>query len=553
MRLRLFFLFFLFAFYTLSGQSIRINAPKSVQVGEAFQIAVEVDGADLDQLQLPDFTGFDVVGGPMRSSSVSIINGQMSKTASLGYELMAIKAGTFTIGSASVMINGKKLSSKPVTITVGGRSQSDPAVANADVFVRMEVSPKQDAYYVGQQIVVKYVVYYNQNIQFDEYLEEPAFEHFFVQAVDMKDNERSTLQINGKVYSKAVMTVIALFPQKEGRWNVGKLKCKFSIEDGVSGSGFFATRTYKPLVLESNELEIFVKQLPANAPASFSGAVGDYSFSAAADKQSLATNESLKLNIEIEGNGDHKLIQGPKLSLGKDLEVYDPNKIDEQIDYDKEYQYHKSVFQYFVVASKDGTYSIAPEFSYFDPVEGKYVTLTSDSIRFDVVNAQNSFQSAEQDRSKTPTPGLPSWAYGLMGAGLFGLIGVLIYFLWSRITQAAQRQADGQSSKNNKQTMPKSRGNKVHDSEIPGVSANNFYKKINDFIHHSTMTKLKDQGIPNTTPGIVGAIESQKGDELGRLARSILIKCEEKMFFDNGNVEEREEIIKNTKDLLERL
>lgn len=553
MRLRLFFLFFLFAFYTLSGQSIRINAPKSVQVGEAFQIAVEVDGADLDQLQLPDFTGFDVVGGPMRSSSVSIINGQMSKTASLGYELMAIKAGTFTIGSASVMINGKKLSSKPVTITVGGRSQSDPAVANADVFVRMEVSPKQDAYYVGQQIVVKYVVYYNQNIQFDEYLEEPAFEHFFVQAVDMKDNERSTLQINGKVYSKAVMTVIALFPQKEGRWNVGKLKCKFSIEDGVSGSGFFATRTYKPLVLESNELEIFVKQLPANAPASFSGAVGDYSFSAAADKQSLATNESLKLNIEIEGNGDHKLIQGPKLSLGKDLEVYDPNKIDEQIDYDQEYIYHKSVFQYFVVASNSGSYRIAPEFSYFDPVNGKYVSLTADTIQFDVVSAKSTFQNEDQSSQATSAKGLPSWAYGLMGAGLFGLLGGLIYFIWSRISQKDHLKSDDQSNKKDQRRISKSRTNKVPGLEIPEVNTHDFYKKVNDFIHKASMTKLKDQGIPNTTPGIVGAIQFHKGEEISRIARSILIKCEEKMFFDNGNMEEREEIIKNTKDLLDHL
>ncbi|MCB0649131.1 MAG: protein BatD [Saprospiraceae bacterium] len=553
MRLRLFFLFFLFAFYTLSGQSIRINAPKSVQVGEAFQIAVEVDGADLDQLQLPDFTGFEVVGGPMRSSSVSIINGQMSKTSSLGYELMATKAGNFTIGSASVMIKGQKLTSKPITITVGGQSMSDPAVANADVFIRLEVSPKQNAYYVGQQIMVKYVVYYNQNIQFDDYLEEPAFEHFFVQPVDMKDNERSTVQINGKVFSKAVMSAKALFPQKEGAWNVGKLKGKFSIEDGVSGSGFFATRRYKPLVLESNELEIVVKQLPANPPASFSGAVGDYSFSAAADKQSLATNESLKLNIEIEGNGDHKLIQGPKLSLGKDLEVYDPNKIDEQIDYDQEYQYHKSVFQYFIVASNAGSYSIAPEFSYFDPVDGQYVTLTADSLRFDVVNARNTFQGADQDTPETPTQGLPSWAYGLMGAGLFGLIGGLIYLLWSRISQKAQHQPADLSRKNDKRIMPKSRPNKVPDTEIPDVSANNFYKKINDFIHNAIMTKLNDRDIPNTTPGIVDAIQQQKGEELGRQARFILIKCEEKRFFDNGNLEEREEIIKNTKDLLERL
>ncbi|HMS67365.1 MAG TPA: BatD family protein, partial [Saprospiraceae bacterium] len=103
-------LFFLLVFSSvLAGQKIIVKCPQEVAVGESFTINFIVEGADLDGLVLPNLDAFQVVGGPMRSSQISIVNGNTTQIASLGYQLLATKKGSFTIGSASVNAKGKKV------------------------------------------------------------------------------------------------------------------------------------------------------------------------------------------------------------------------------------------------------------------------------------------------------------------------------------------------------------------------------------------------------------------------------------------------------------
>lgn len=549
MRILVCFLVFMGFNLTLWAQSISLQTPKSVQVGEAFQLNIVVDGADLDQLELPDMKGFDIVGGPMRSSSVSIINGQVSKTASLSYELLAKSKGTFKLGPVSMKINGAMVQSNIASIEVGGEASIDPSVAGSDVFMRIETYPKQDAYYVGQQIMVKYVVYYNQSIQFNNFLSEPNFNHFFVQPIDLNNNERSSMQINGKNYSKAVISAMAIFPQKAGNWELGKLSCKFGVEDGMSGSGFFATRSYKPLVLNSNDLNLQIRQLPEGAPASFSGAVGQYSFRASADRQSIALNESLKLNLEIEGNGDHKLIQGPKLFLGSDLEVYEPNKLDEQTDYNQEYVFHKTGFQYFVVPQKQGDFRISPEFAYFDPVQEKYMTLHADSLSFQVVAASNTPLTQENTPQESTKTGWPSWVYGLMGAAGFGILGFLGFFFFGK-TKDAQTKKEYRSS-----FAPKKAKAKKGLNEFPEISTDdpNFYRTLTNTIFKTVCQLYTKTAIQQTTPGMVEAVLENAGPAKSSELKEILLLCEEKVFYDNGHVEDRAALYSRTQEFFNSL
>lgn len=529
------------------SQSIRIIAPSSVQLGEAFQVSVEVEGADLDNLKLPDFNGFEIVGGPMRSSSVSIINGQMSKKASLSYELLATKKGKFPLKPASIVSNGKTITSNAITIEVGGQAKVDKAFAGTDVFIKIETSPSQTQYYVGQQIMVKYVVYYNQSIQFNNFVSEPGFEHFFVQKIELTDNERSTIQLNGKVYSKAVISAQAIFPQKEGKWEVGKLVSKFGVEDGVSDSGFFASTRYKPLVLESNNLVFDIKRLPEGAPASFSGAVGDYKFKAEADKKTIALNETLKLNISIEGNGDHKLIQGPKLSLGTDLEIYDANKVDEQIDYDGQFQFHRTIFQYNVVPTKSAEFNISPEFTYFDPIKGQYLTVNSDSIQFTVTPAVGVLDRNDDaaNNEVVVKQSLPSWAYGLMGAATFGLLGFVAFIIIGKFKKS--NLDHGVLNKHSKHKLENTK------TSIPEVSRQDFYKQLPLYLHTIIAELNKSHQVPMTTMGMVEAVNTLKGQELGIKTKAILVKCEEKSFYDNGSLDDRKELLDQSLALITAL
>ena len=89
--------------YSLEAQSdvsFRTICKKQVSVGEQFQVSYELNGDGKD-FKTPNFTNFEIIGGPFTStsSSVQIINGSVSRTntQTFSFHLRAIKEGVFTI------------------------------------------------------------------------------------------------------------------------------------------------------------------------------------------------------------------------------------------------------------------------------------------------------------------------------------------------------------------------------------------------------------------------------------------------------------------------
>ena len=159
--------------------SIKVLSKQQVVVGERFRVAFEVN-ADGKDFKAPSFNGFTVVGGPSTStsSSVQIVNGSMTRSVSntYTYVLMADSEGEFTVGSASIKVDGKQVESEPFLIKVlagepssstasqGGSSQgqsqqntNDPQVSGQDLFVK--VIPSKKSAYVGEPVVVAYKLY----------------------------------------------------------------------------------------------------------------------------------------------------------------------------------------------------------------------------------------------------------------------------------------------------------------------------------------------------------------------------------------------------------
>ena len=79
---------------------------------------------DGDNFNPPSFDGFRVVGGPNQSVSNSWINGVRSFTKTYSYFLTPIKKGKFTIGQASIEIDGDIYKTLPVQIQVSEAVQS---------------------------------------------------------------------------------------------------------------------------------------------------------------------------------------------------------------------------------------------------------------------------------------------------------------------------------------------------------------------------------------------------------------------------------------------
>ena len=90
----------------------------SVLLGNRIEVTFLLENGDGDSFQPPAFEDFDVVEGPSTYSSVSIVNGKVSKSFSYKYTILPGKVGEFYIEPAGIVVEGSVLETEPLSIIV---------------------------------------------------------------------------------------------------------------------------------------------------------------------------------------------------------------------------------------------------------------------------------------------------------------------------------------------------------------------------------------------------------------------------------------------------
>ncbi|TVR76823.1 MAG: hypothetical protein EA409_12845 [Saprospirales bacterium] len=89
----------------------------TVLMGNYFEVKFTVENAR-PSFSPPDFTDFEIVGGPNQSSSFSMVNGRVSQSATYTYFLQPREEGIFYVQAAAIEVDGKYLETPPVEIFV---------------------------------------------------------------------------------------------------------------------------------------------------------------------------------------------------------------------------------------------------------------------------------------------------------------------------------------------------------------------------------------------------------------------------------------------------
>ena len=386
--------------------SINVLTKRQVSVGEQFKIAFEVN-AEGRSFSAPAFDGFTLVGGPFNSTSsnVQIVNGNMTRSVSntYSYVLRAEREGEFTIGSASIVVDGNVVKSEPCKITVtegasdsgaaqgGGSGQvrqstNDPQVSGQDLFLK--VIPAKRSAYVGEPVVLTYKLYTRVPVSQISVSKMPSYGGFWMK--ECGDNNGNTLRqssevINGIEYTTAEVKKVVVIPQKAGKLTIEPmaLECIAQIVtqrapqysndpfDAFFNDPFFS-RSYSNVQknIETATVTMDVKALPEDGkPASFAGAVGNYNFSATIDRNEAVTNEALTVTVTVSGSGNLELLNLPAPVFPPDFEVYDP-KVTSSVDANSQGMNGTRKAEYLVIPRRPGDFTIPMvEFSYFNPAK----------------------------------------------------------------------------------------------------------------------------------------------------------------------------------------
>ena len=385
---------------------IQVQTHNVVAADEQFNVTFVIEGENNPS----GFTwapgdDFSVLWGPQqgRSTSVQIVNGKTTKSVQTTYTyvLKPVKVGNFTLPSASAKVKGNDIQSKPVAIEVvasgsGSRPQSSGQsqqtqrsqagqVSDDDIFINVALNRTNVV--VGEPITATVKLYQRVNIAGFESAEFPTFNGFWSQETEAPTNIEFTRETyDGQIYNSAVLRKYILIPQQQGNItiNPAELVCLVQMRVSSPGTsifdGFFDDyRTVRKKVV-SKPVTVNVSPLPAGAPASFGGGVGEFAISARLSKDVLKTHEAASVIVTLSGNGNVSLLEAPKVNFPPDMEVYD-TKVSENVS--KGGTSGSKIYEFPFIPRSHGDFEIEPiRYSYYDVNAKKYVVLETKPIGF---------------------------------------------------------------------------------------------------------------------------------------------------------------------------
>ncbi len=492
-----------------------------------FQIQFELQNANGGDYQPPSFQNFKVVGGPSVGSSTMIVNGVVSRSQSWSYTLLAPKSGTFTIGPATVVAGRKKLSTNTITIEVVATKDvpnyGSPKDAREPVILRAEVDAKQ--YYPGQQIILTYRLLFRENVQTVSTLDEDDYADFFIQNFSDFSHEATIETINGQPYTSRIIKAMALFAHQSGSYTIDPMIMSVGINAPFPGNqGFFSMRRIQDVQVASEPLTINILPLPSGAPASFSGAVGQYQMKVVPGKTSITTDEAFSFQVEITGNGDARRWDVPAPVASGDFDTYEPKILEDKVfDAGAEVSHIRSI-AYQMIPLAPGDYTVFVPLSYFDPNTKKYLAIRSDTMTIHVTQgtgvrpdslayADTSSLSLQlmparsiwlKDKFWASIPHLLLFGMWLSGAGL-GLIQVIRRRRDSLIPEQEKvRSAAGRHAQHQLDTLQQ---------ELPGTPGHIFFGKATEIYYRFLMDRFSIPSSELDEAGVSAALNAQVADK----------------------------------------
>ena len=395
---------FLFVFHpSLYGQSfVASSNAEEVLEGYDFQVTFKLSGAKGTAFQPPSFQDFTVVGGPSTSSSVSIVNGRTSQSMSYSYALMPKSSGSFRIGPASINVGGNTLRTQQLEINVLKASKNS-SISNQSPEVFMEIELSDSVAYVGQQIILKYVIYTSIDVRSYNFINESEYNGFYVEDLQNYREQARKVVKNGKQYLRQTLKAVALFPQQTGKAEIGSSLVNLGIAVKSERPSFFFSTSMKSKRLTTPATEIIVLSTPNNAPNSFSGAIGSYKMTASIDRNSVTQDGAITLKMNIEGDGDSRFVGPPKQSF-RGFEIYEPNLLSESNRMSGGKIRSIKSYEYLLVPESAGSQAITPEFSFYNVDSARYITVYGPRFQVRVVpgNRQNAISTEDLNNKMIP-------------------------------------------------------------------------------------------------------------------------------------------------------
>ncbi len=354
-----------------------VVSSSTVATFEQFRFEIITNNAQCE-VNAPKFVGFEVVSGPISSTSkrVNIVNNVRTQISEYiwTYTLRAKKEGTYTIPGVKMTCGSESYESDPIEIVVSkNKAAADP---DKDFFMRL--TSNKSKVYEGEPFIATLKYYAKVKPESFETLELGDAVGIYRQDIDP---DRTTYQttmerINGVAYYTVVLREEICYAQRSGQVSLEPYYASLVFQQD------FFNRYRKETF--SNTLTVEVEKIPGVDADKFSGLVGSFEMSSDISKSEVKTGDAIDLKITISGKGNFQNLGALELLIPDEFETFDPT-IDDKTKVTSSGITGSIDYNFVLIPKHHGKYKI-PKYTlnYFDIESKQMRTLSTEDFNISV-------------------------------------------------------------------------------------------------------------------------------------------------------------------------
>src|SRR6184192_809247 len=312
-------------------------------VGETVHLEIRVAGArgaDAPENIMVDGLEIRRTGTSQR---IEMNNLNLTSSVIYDYTVMPLRAGRFTIPPQTIRVGNNSLRTPALTLNVadapgrssGARPGRDAAAASASSLVFAELIVPSKTAFVGEIVPVQIRMGFDPRVR-PRLIEPPEITGQGFTAQKLQEGGQNSETINGRPYEVAIYKT-AIAAARAGKFEVGPVKAKaqvlvprarsaprprsrspfdlFDLDDPFSdpffSNPFAQMGERREVEIKSEPVALEVKPLPSNAPASFSGAIGNFTMTTDAKPRSVQVGDPITVTTAIAGRGNFDRVNAP--------------------------------------------------------------------------------------------------------------------------------------------------------------------------------------------------------------------------------------------------
>jgi hypothetical protein len=383
----------------------------TIALGEQATLSLTIEGGQSKNVPTPHVPGlqFSQTG---TSQNVSFINGAMSSTFTVTFSVTPRQSGEYTIPSLTADVNGQQFSTTPLKLVVTKAGAPSAAAVNSgnEVAFLKFTFPKSKVY-AGESAVGRLELYLRDDVQnFGNFqlTGSPTDGFSSGKTIEPQKNQWRRVQVGNHVYT-VIPLAIPLTAIRTGELTLGPFTANVVVVLPAQEQGgdpffrFFNQGEQKQVALASDPVTVESLPLPdENRPANFAGAVGDFTMTATAGPTNVTAGDPITVRVQISGRGALDAVTLPAQEAWNNFKTYPPTaKLETSDPYG--FQGTKT-FEQIVSPQSSDVHELPPlAFSFFNPADGQYHTLTQPAVPL-VVHAAGTSPMPVLAANNNPAP-----------------------------------------------------------------------------------------------------------------------------------------------------